>query len=70
MRVDRVRPAPPPLLLALLLTALALEVVAAQDILGGGGGGGSNQVRDGAGEQHAHHKFECGCMEYWSCVTR
>jgi len=48
---------------------------------GGGGGshgshgshGGSNEVATGGASLASfggdHGKFECGCMEYWTCVT-
>ncbi len=49
-----------PAMLVLLLLLASFDHVLSQDILN------SNHNLVGGG----HHKFECGCMEYWNCVTR
>ena len=46
----------------MMLLLLLVPLSGAQDILSG-----QNNFVTG-GEQH--HKFECGCMEYWTCITR
>jgi hypothetical protein len=42
------------------LVAMMAVAVAGQDILQN-----NNYIQD-----HDSHKFGCGCMEYWTCITR
>lgn len=61
----RRRPLRPPATAAmasLVLIIAAAGAATAQDILS------SPNVVASAGSA-GHHKFECGCMEYWTCVT-
>ena len=51
--------------LATLVLSAVISSATGQDILSG-----RNNLISAATLAAHHHKFGCGCMEYWGCITR